>query len=534
MCVKDGVWQSCVWKMVCDNVVCVCERWCVTKSCVTQRWVWQSCVWQSCVCVKDGVWQSCVKDGVWQRCVWQSCVWQRCMCVCVTKLRVPISARPATQNKNLCRQAQCLPSKTNKVNVAKCHACHAKRRWMSPSATPATWNDGRCRQVRRLPRKSAAASRRPSAPPEPASPIISTTPATPNEGGCHQVSHLPRETKADVAKRHACHAKCRGDHGVKRDPSASPEPAQSHKHHAHHACHAKRRWMSPSATPATWNKGRCRQVPRLPRKSAAVSRRPSAPPEPAQSHKYHACHAKRRWMSPSATPATWNDKVVTKLLCVTKLYVTKLYVTKLCVTICMWQSCVCVWQSGVCVWQSCVCVWQSCVCDKVVCDKVVCVWQSFVWKLCVCVTKLCVTKLCVTKLCVTKLCVTKWTWRRTRRRRSGARDGGCRSKNKNPTQSLLGKIQAPRGLEKKTARKWHARRPSNSRIFSRILVWPLTLRIAWECSTWSWRLVLDLSRKMILSGAPPIGNQKKKTWITWSRGKKNTGKAHWPTKVVTW
>ena len=73
-----------------------------------------------------------------------------------------------------------------------------------------------------------------------------------------------------------------------------------------HACHAKRRWMSKchachaksghrrpiqrhqarhqsqpsaiSATPATQNEGRCLQVPRLPRK--------------------------RRWMSPSATPAT--------------------------------------------------------------------------------------------------------------------------------------------------------------------------------------------------------------------------------------
>ena len=27
---------------------------------------------------------------------------------------------------------------TCRVDVTKCHACHAKRRWMSPSATPAT------------------------------------------------------------------------------------------------------------------------------------------------------------------------------------------------------------------------------------------------------------------------------------------------------------------------------------------------------------------------------------------------------------
>ena len=67
------------------------------------------------------------------------------------------------------------------------------------------------------------------------------------------------------------------------------EPTQCH---ICHACHAKRRWMSPSATPATRNKGRCRQVPRLPRETKV------------DGAKRHACHAKRRWMSSSATPAT--------------------------------------------------------------------------------------------------------------------------------------------------------------------------------------------------------------------------------------
>jgi len=47
------------------------------------------------------------------------------------------SATPATQNEGACLQAPRLPGKT-KVDVAKRHACHAKRRWMSPSATPAT------------------------------------------------------------------------------------------------------------------------------------------------------------------------------------------------------------------------------------------------------------------------------------------------------------------------------------------------------------------------------------------------------------
>ena len=86
MCVKDGVWERCVWKMVCNQDVC--ERWCVTKLCVTKRcvWMWKSC---ACVCVWKIVCDKvvcvcetwCVKDGVWQ-----SCVWQRCVCVCVEHL----------------------------------------------------------------------------------------------------------------------------------------------------------------------------------------------------------------------------------------------------------------------------------------------------------------------------------------------------------------------------------------------------------------------------------------------------------------
>ena len=47
-------------------------------------------------------------------------------------------------------------------------------------------------------------------------------------------------------------------------------------------CHAKRRTMPPSATPATQNEGPCHQAPRLPRKTQVdVAER-------------HACHAKRR------------------------------------------------------------------------------------------------------------------------------------------------------------------------------------------------------------------------------------------------
>ena len=51
----DGVWQSCVWKMVYDKVVC--ERWYVTKLCVKD-----CCVWKM-VCDKV-VWKRVCDDKV--------------------------------------------------------------------------------------------------------------------------------------------------------------------------------------------------------------------------------------------------------------------------------------------------------------------------------------------------------------------------------------------------------------------------------------------------------------------------------------
>ena len=91
-----------------------------------------------------------------------------------------------------------------------------------------------------------------------------------------------------------------------------PDPAQRHKRHA---CHAKRRSMQAPRLPH--NEGRRRQVPRLPRKVPRRHRRLTGTKRatrssvPRLSHKTkidvtkcHACHAKRRWMSPSATPAT--------------------------------------------------------------------------------------------------------------------------------------------------------------------------------------------------------------------------------------
>ena len=84
-CVKDGGWQSGVWKMVGDKVVC--ERWWVTMWCVKDGG-WQCGVWKmvgdnvvcerwwvTMWCVKDGGWHWvtmwCVKDGGWQCGVWK-------------------------------------------------------------------------------------------------------------------------------------------------------------------------------------------------------------------------------------------------------------------------------------------------------------------------------------------------------------------------------------------------------------------------------------------------------------------------------
>ena len=206
----------------------------------------------------------------------------------------PISARPATHNEGRCREVSRLPRKT-KVDVTKWHACHVKRRWMSPSATPATQ---KCHGVNRDQGAPSASPTQPSP--------TSATPATQNNGGpaqsqkclaCHAKQRWTSPSTASVKKAAA-------PHGVTGDPSASPEPAQSHKYHA---CDARRRWMSPSATPATQEghgatrrHGRSKRVtraspvpkvPRLPRKTTV------------DATKRHACHMKRRWMSPSATPA---------------------------------------------------------------------------------------------------------------------------------------------------------------------------------------------------------------------------------------
>ena len=119
--------------MVCDKEVC--ERWCVANLCVTKM----------CVCDKV-------------------------VCVC---------------DKVVCER---WPRKVT-VDVAKRHASHAKRRWVSPSVMPATQSGTASRATNG---DQARHQTQPS--------VISTTPATQNEGGCRQVPRLPRETTVDVAK----------------------------------------------------------------------------------------------------------------------------------------------------------------------------------------------------------------------------------------------------------------------------------------------------------------------------------------------
>ena len=208
------------------------------------------------------------------------------------------SATPATQSgaaprachacnakrRWICNEVPCLP-RTTTVDVTKRHACHAKRRWMSPSATPAT---PATQSGAAPPATQHAQARHQSQPIAP-----SGAPGTRNEGGCHQVPCLPRTTKVDVTKWHACHAKRRW-----MSPSTTPATQSGAAFRAtqraqgrskcyvkvdvtkFHACHAKRRWMSPSVTPATRNEGGCHQVSRLPRETKV------------DVTKCHACHAK--------------------------------------------------------------------------------------------------------------------------------------------------------------------------------------------------------------------------------------------------
>ena len=66
-----------------------------------------------------------------------------------------------------------------------------------------------------------------------------------------EVPRLPRKVKVDVAKRHACHAKCRGVTGAQAAPKRRPSGAQA-RHRSQPS--------AVSATPASQNEGGCREV----------------------------------------------------------------------------------------------------------------------------------------------------------------------------------------------------------------------------------------------------------------------------------
>ena len=139
---------------------------------------------------------------------------------------VSTRASPVPQGPRLPRQTQ--------VDVAKCHAYHANGTPMSLTAAPATQSAAasratNCEQARHQSQPSAT----------------SATPATQMERRCDQVSHLPRKgprRPATITEN-------------KRATRPSPVPQVPRQVQDGvwqcHACHAKRRWMSPSATPAT-------------------------------------------------------------------------------------------------------------------------------------------------------------------------------------------------------------------------------------------------------------------------------------------
>ena len=152
------------------------------------------------------------------------------------------------------------PATETEIHVSKCHACHTKRRSMSPSATPAMQNESSCEQV----------------------PQVARRPATKRATRASQVQQVPRlqrQTQVDVTKCHACHLN--GTSMSRSATLATQSGAAPRSTNGDQACHQSQ----PSATSAmltTRNENRCRQVPRLPRKTKVhVS-------------KCHACHAKWR------------------------------------------------------------------------------------------------------------------------------------------------------------------------------------------------------------------------------------------------
>ena len=147
--------------------------------------------------------------------------------------------------------------------------------------------------IPRLPRTGAGchtpATQQSAASPAKSQPsAMSVTSAMQSEGRCRQAPRLRRRTHVDVAKCHLCHAKWRGMSpsamlaSLSMPPSATPATQKSAASPATSADQARHKSQpsATSATPATQSEGRCREVPRLPRKVKV------------DVAKCHACHAK--------------------------------------------------------------------------------------------------------------------------------------------------------------------------------------------------------------------------------------------------
>ena len=113
-----------------------------------------------------------------------------------------------------------------------------------------------------------------------------------NNVGYHQIPCLSHKGMIDVTKCHACHANGSGDH--RSTAGRARHRSQSNSRRAMPVT-TKRYWISPNALPTTQRDDRCYEVPCLPRKwqrRSPVHCGPSAPPEPVQFQKSHACHNK--------------------------------------------------------------------------------------------------------------------------------------------------------------------------------------------------------------------------------------------------
>ena len=154
-------------------------------------------------------------------------------------------------------------------------------RLMSPSATPAMQSEGG-RRLRATPATQSAAPATQSAAASPrdqrgqsgAQARHQTQPsarsamlATQNESGCREVPPLmspsampPRQSEGGCRQRlpRKVPRRHRATSGAQARHRSQPSDVSATR-----ACHAKRRWMPCSATPATQNEGGSRQVPRV-------------------------------------------------------------------------------------------------------------------------------------------------------------------------------------------------------------------------------------------------------------------------------